>query len=133
MPPSIEAVPVDASTINAMAQTMSAQVNKIHKRIENAVSQAQLHCLSPLTFTHEVLLAIKQHMDGFAKHHSYQSFVSHILDLFQLKASFVFQPHKHTFNILLHVPLVKPEYLLSLNKYVPFPLLQDFSANHEHI
>ena len=55
---------------------MSARINEIHKRIENAVSQAQLHHLSPLTFSHEVLLAIKNHIDAFAKQHSYQPFVS---------------------------------------------------------
>ena len=118
------------AVISSVAQTMSAQINKINKRIENAVSQAQLHHLSPLTLSHEVLQSIQKHINDFAKQNSYQSFASHISDLFQIKASFVFQPHNLTFNILLHVPLVKPEFLLSLHQYIPFPLPQDFSANH---
>ena len=68
--------------------------------------------------------------NDFAKQNSYQSFASHISDLFQIEASFIFQLHNLTFNILLHVPLVKPEFLLSLHQYIPFPLPQDFSANH---
>jgi hypothetical protein len=66
----------------------------------------------------------------FAKSKQLTSFVHHISDLYQLEASFVYQPINKTFNIILHVPFVKHEYLLELHQYVPFPLAQDFASNH---
>ena len=116
--------------LSTTAQTMIKRLEDVIKRIENSVSQAQLHRLSPLTLSNEVLLSIQSHIVNFAKQNSYKSFVTHISDLFQIETSFVFQPNNLTFNILLHVPLVKPEFLLTLNQYIPFPLSQDFSANH---
>ena len=113
--------------VNSVANTMSAQILEIVKRIENAISQAHLHSLSPLTLSHEVLKSIQKHINVFAKEHSYQSFVSRISDLFQIEASFVYQPHNSTCNILLHVPLVKPEFLLSLHQSVySFPIISRF-------
>ena len=47
------------SIITATAQTMMLRMQEIVKRIENAVSQAQLHRLSPLTLSNEVLLSIQ--------------------------------------------------------------------------
>ena len=88
------------SIIIAVAKTMMAQTKEIQKCIENAVSQTQLHRLSTLTFPHEVLLAIKSHINTFAQEKSYVSFVSHISDLFQNEALFVFQPNNNTFIIL---------------------------------
>jgi hypothetical protein len=42
----------------------------------------------------------------------------------------VYQPGNKTVALLLHVPLVKPEYLLNLNQYLPFPLSHNLSPNH---
>ena len=125
-----EFIQFNPSYVTSTASTMMFQAVDVYNRISNAVSQAQLHRLSPLTFSHSVLKTIKTHIDLFALDKNYVSFVTHISDLYQLEASFVYQPNNLTFNIILHVPLVKPEYLLTLNQYIPFPLSQDFSANH---
>ena len=81
-------------------------------------------------FSHDVLVTVKAYLDNLAIKHNYISFVNHLSDLYQIEASFVYNPATLTFNILLHVPFVKPEYLLQLNQYVPFPLSQQMSVNH---
>jgi hypothetical protein len=109
---------------------MFTKLYDIYSKVANAVSQAQLNRLSPLIFPHDVLLAVKNHIDQFAEKKQLKSFVNHISDLYQLEASFVYQPFNKTFNIILHVPFVKHEYLLELHQYVPFPLSQNFASNH---
>ena len=125
-----EFISFNPSLVVASSQTMMAHLLDVQLKVSNAVSQAQLHRLSALTFSHKVLQSIKNYIDDLAADKNYISFVTHISDLYQLEASFVYNPTNLTFNIILHVPLVKPEYLLTLNQYVPFPLSQDFASNH---
>ena len=118
------------SRVTSTSATMIVKSQDIYTKVASAISQAQLNRLSPLIFPNDVLLAVKTHIDTFAKSKQLTSFVHHISDLYQLEASFVYQPINKTFNIILHVPFVKHEYLLELHQYVPFPLAQDFASNH---
>ena len=125
-----EMVQFNPAYVTASAATMMTKITDIYTKVANAVSQAQLNRLSPLIFPNDVLKNVKTHIDQFAEKRELKSFVNHISDLYQLEASFVYQPNNKTFNIILHVPFVKHEYLLELHQYIPFPLAQSFSSNH---
>ena len=62
--------------------------------------------------------------------HNYILFINQFYDLYQIEASFVFEQKNRTLNIILQVSFVKPEYILTLHQYLPFPLSQYFSNNH---
>ena len=98
--------------------------------VENGLEQAQLQRLSHSLFHNDVLEKVKAKIDQTARDNGYISFVSKTTDLFQIPLSYVYQPGNRTLALLLHVPLVKPEYLLNLNQYLPFPLSHDLSPNH---
>ena len=121
------------SMVQAAFSAMNDQLQDVYRKIEQTVSAAQLHRLTPLLLYHDVLLAITKYIDETAAKHNYISFNNHISDLFQIEASFVFEPKNKTFNIILHVPFVKPGYMLTLHQYLPFPLSQDFANNHSLI
>ncbi len=86
--------------------------------------------LSFSLFPHDVLLTIIKKIEQTAADNGYISYVSKVTDLFQIPLSYVYQPNNKTIALLLHVPLVKEEYLLNLNQYLPFPLTHSLSPNH---
>jgi len=65
-----------------------------------------------------------------AQENNFVSNATKITDLFQIPLSYVYQPGNKTISLLLHVPLVKQEYFLNLNQYLPFPLTHNLSPNH---
>ena len=105
-------------------------LNSVQRDIENGLEQAQLQRLSHSLFPNDVLETVKAKIDKTAKDNGYISFISKTTDLFQIPLSYVYQPGNKTVALLLHVPLVKPEYLLNLNQYLPFPLSHNLSPNH---
>ena len=109
---------------------MIMQANDIQTKVEDALEQAQLHRLSHKIFPNDVLESIKNKIEETAKAKDLISFVKQTTDLFQIPLSYVYQPGNETVSLILHVPLVKPEYLLQLNQYLPFPLSHDLSPNH---
>ena len=86
--------------------------------------------ISFLFFPNDVLKNVKAKIYQTAKDNGFISVISNTTDLFQIPLSYVYQPGNKTIALLLHVPLVKPEYLLNLNQYLPFPLSHDLSPNH---
>ncbi len=98
--------------------------------IASGWEQAQNQNFSHLLFPNDVLKKIKQKIDQTAQENGYISYVTKVTDLFQIPLSYVYQPNNKTIALLLHVPLVKQEYLLHLNQYLPFPLTHNLSPNH---
>ena len=80
--------------------------------------------------SYNVLKKIKQKIDLKAQENGYRSYVTKITHLFQIPLSYVCQQNNKTIAILLYVPLVKQEYLLNLNQYLPFPLTHNLSPSH---
>jgi len=85
------------------------------------LEKAQNQKLSHILFPNDVLRKIKQKIDQTAHDNGFISYVTKITDLFQSPLSYVYQPHNKTIALLLYVQLVKQEYLLNLNQYLPFP------------
>ena len=109
---------------------MLMHVQNVQTRIEDGLDQAQLHRLSHKLFPNDVLETIKANIDEVATRNGYLSFVEHVTDLFQIPLSYVYQPGNETVSLILHVPLVKHENLLTMHQYLPFPLSHDLSPNH---
>ena len=98
--------------------------------VEYGLKQAQLQQLLHKLSLNDVLEAIKTKVDQTAEEHGFISFISKKTNLFQIPLSYVYQPGNKTIALLLHIPLVKAEYLLDLNQFLPFPLSHNFSPNH---
>jgi len=119
--------PVVASThLDNMIESMHYTVSTIASALEQAQNQKLSHSLFP----NNILKRIKEKIDATALANGYISYVNKITDLFQIPLSYVWQPNNKTLALLLHVPLVKEEYLLNMNQYLPFPLTQSLSLNH---
>jgi len=61
------------------------------------------------------------------------SFLDNMIELMHYTVSTIasgWEQAQKTIALLLHVPLVKQEYLLHLNQYLPFPLTHNLSPNH---
>ena len=78
------------SMVQTFLSAMTCELHDVFSKVEQTVAAAQLHRLTPLLLKHDVLLAIKTYIDTTATKHKYISFIAHITDLYQIKASFVF-------------------------------------------
>lgn len=99
------------------------------KLASSAISHAQRHRLAPGVFPAEALKAAVHHAKQVAEDNDYINYVHHTSDLFQLEASFLYNPVNKTLVIILHIPMVKREHLLTMHKYVPLPLASHFVEN----
>ena len=115
------------------ALTRTSNINSVLTTIENTFTAAQLHRLHPAMFKHDVLQSIIDHTLATAKSLDYISFANKISDLFQLEVSYLYQPHTTTFVLMLHIPLVKPDHLLDMFQYLPFPLAHEQANTHSLI
>jgi len=123
-------VKFSAAVASAYSDNMIESMHYTVSTIASGLEQAQNQKLSHLLFPYDVLKKIKQKIDQTAHEHGYISCVTKVTDLFQIPLSYVYQPNNKTIALLLHVPLVKQEYLLDLNQYLPFPLTHNLSPNH---
>ena len=125
-----EMIIYNPTLVQSAVTTMMDQFHDIHYKCTQLIAAAQMHRLTPVMLANDVLIAIKKHIDATADKHGYLTFISHLSDLFQIEVSFLYDPTALAFFLILHVPLVKPDYMLSLHQYLPFPLSQDFATNH---
>ena len=123
-------VKYSASAAYSFLDNMMSSLQYVLNTIEKGLEQAQNQKLSFSLFPHNVLLCIKNKIAQMVADNGFISYVSKVTDLFQIPLSYVYQPNNRTIALLLHVPLVKPEYLLNLNQYLPFPLTHSLSPNH---
>ena len=115
---------------NAFLDNYLSFLHDIQSNIEDGLEQAHQQRLSHKLLENDVLERIKAKIDQTAKDNDFVSFIEHTADLFQIPVSFVYQPGNKTIALLMHIPFVKPEYLLNLNQYLPFPLSHTLSPNH---
>lgn len=99
------------------------------KLATSAISHAQRHRLAPGVFPSQSLKAAVGHAKQVAEDNDYINYVHQTSDLFQLEASFLYNPINKTLFIILHIPMVKREHLLTMHKYVPLPLASHISEN----
>ncbi len=76
-----------------------------------------------------VLNQIIQHIDDISYRNNYHKFVHEPADLYNLDVSFIHRPEEQTIILVLHVPFVEADQLLSLYEFVSLPIHFNFSAN----
>ena len=110
-------------------QTAITHIRKTTRLVTSAISHAQRHRLAPGVFSSESLEAVVDHAEQVAKENNYLNYVHHTSDLYQLETSFLYNPVEHVFIIILHIPMVKKEHLLTMYKYEPQPLATHLTEN----
>jgi hypothetical protein len=113
----------------SLYHTAITHIKKSTRLVTSAISHAQRHRLAPGVFSSESLEAVVDHTEQVAKDNNYLNFVHHTSDLFQLETSFLYNPVEHVFIIILHIPMVKREHLLTMYKYEPQPLATHLAEN----
>jgi len=104
-------------------------VQRATKLATSAISHAQRHRLAPGVFPADSLRAAVDHSKQVAADNDYNNYVHHTSDLFQLETSFLYNTSSRTLVIIVHIPMVKREHLLTMHKYVPLPLASHFMEN----
>jgi len=95
-------------------------------RISDAITQAQLHRLSPLLLNATQLQHLFSSLQSKASRMGTQLLLEQPSDLFQIETSFAFDGTDVT--LVVHVPMVDQRALLHLYRFLPFPL--SFSDTH---
>ena len=108
---------------------LGEQINSIFNRITDTVTAAQYQRLSPSLLSGNELKKLFDMLQGHARKHECNLYVYQPSDLYQVEVSHLYNTDSETFNIFLHVPMVKQKSLLVLKEYIPFPLLQSFETN----
>jgi len=113
----------------SLYDTAITHIRKTTRLATSAISHAQRHRLAPGVFSSESMAAVVDHAQQVAKENNYLNFVHHTSDLYQLETSFLYNPVEHVFIIILHIPMVKREHLLTMYKYEPQPLATHLTEN----
>jgi hypothetical protein len=114
---------------NALNTKIDSYTRKINI-LNNFITAAMDHKLSPGILPAETLYAILNHTYANAKARSLRNFLNQPSDLCQLPTSFAFNSTSNEFVLFLHVPLVTPDNLMSLYRYVPAPFMLSPTANY---
>jgi hypothetical protein len=77
----------------------------------------------------DVLNQIIYHINDIANKNNYNKFVHEPANLYNLEVSFIHRPEEHTIILILHVPFVEADHLLTLYEFVSLPIHFNFSAN----
>jgi len=77
----------------------------------------------------DVLHQIIYHINDIAAKNKFHQFVHKPADLYKLNVAFIHQPEEYTIILILHVPIVEADHLLTLYEFVSLPIHFDFSAN----
>ncbi len=85
--------------------------------------------LAPGALSMDVLDQIIHHIDDIAASNQFKKFVHEPADLYKLDASFIHRPEENTIILILHVPFVEADYLLTLYEFVSLPIDFNFIAN----
>ncbi len=85
--------------------------------------------LAPGALSVDVLNQIIQHIDDISYRNNYHKFVHEPADLYNLDVSFIHRPEEQTIILILHVPFVEADQLLTLYEFVSLPIHFNFSAN----
>jgi len=85
--------------------------------------------LAPGALSTDVLQQIIYHINDIAANNKFNQFVHEPADLYKLYVSFIHRPEEYTIILILHVPFVEADHLLTLYEFVSLSIHFDFSAN----
>jgi len=117
------------TTASAFSAMQNTALNWI-QLATSTITHAQAHRLAPGVYSEEALESIVSYTTDLAFKKGLVNFIHHTSDLYQLETSFLYNPQNKTFITILHIPLVRPENLLKMYKYLPMPLNSQLTSNH---
>lgn len=99
---------------------------QVRDDVVDIIQTAQMHRLSTKTLTKDVLFKVFENIKTRAKRHGYTVLIDQPSELYQVEASY-FTSEDKKMKIIVHVPMVKGNNLLTMYKYIPLPLLQNYA------
>ncbi len=85
--------------------------------------------LAPGALSTDVLNQIIYYINDIAAKNNYNKFVHEPADLNKLEVSFIHCQEEHTIILILHVPFIEADHLLTLYEFVSLPIHFNFSTN----
>jgi len=115
--------------IVAQISSDDAKLRAVIATFERIIITAFNKKLAPGALSVDVLNQIITHINDIAGRNNYHKFVHEPADLYNLDVSFIHRPEEQTIILILHVPFVEADHLLTLYEFVSLPIHFNFSAN----
>jgi len=115
--------------IIAQISSDDAKLRAVIATFERIIITAFNKKLAPGALSVDVLNQIISHINDIAGRNNYHKFVHEPADLYNLDVSFIHRPEVQTIILILHVPFVEADHLLTLYEFVSLPIHFNFSAN----
>ena len=110
-------------------ETFFIRMQSIVNKISSAVDSAQNHRLSSRAINGETLTNLFKYLQNEALKDGSDLFLSHPSDLYQVDTSYLFDSVRKAFTLVIHVPMVPKDQQLTLQRYLPFPMVDSFNHN----
>jgi len=115
--------------IVAQISSDDAKLRAVIATFERIIITAFNKKLAPGALSIDVLNQVVDHINGIANRNNYHKFVHEPADLYDLDVSFIHRPEEQNIILILHVPFVETDHLLTLYEFVSLPIHFNFSAN----
>ena len=111
-------------------QQISSMVQEEVRIFSNTVAMAQLGRLNPDQISTEALSGILDFVRLATHERKLVSPVQVTGDIFAMPMSYVYNRADKVFYFIVHIPLVRPEQVMDMFEYVPFPMTLSTSETH---
>ena len=98
-------------------------------QLEQVIHAARQGILHEKALSGDALNTLVKHIQEVSNDLHYLNPIANPADLFHLETSYGYSHQEGTFYIMLHVPMITPDYTLALYKYTPTPLKHPASKN----
>ena len=115
--------------IIAQISSDDAKLRAVIATFERIIITAFNKKLAPGALSVDVLNQIISHVNEIANRNNYHKFVHEPADLYDLEVSFIHRPEEQNIILILHVPFVEADQLLTLYEFVSLPIHFNFSSN----
>lgn len=119
----------DSAQVAKMCDYTEKHHSMVNQQVKEIIDAAFRHRLAPGAVHIDALWSIVHHVQSIAEKNNMISYVTNPSDLFQVEVSSIFHPADQIIALLLHVPLVHTDNLMTIMQYVQLPLIHNSSAN----
>ena len=121
---------VDQAASFTKIQQMSSLCQDEVRTFSTTVALAQLGKINPDQISQEALENVLEFLDLVTETKGMVTPVKSTADIFTMPMSYVFNKARETFYFIVHIPLTRPEQVMDMFEYVPFPMTMSTSENH---
>ena len=119
----------DSAILLTMSDRAVDHITDVKERIEAIVEAAQYQRLSPKAISGKTLIRLWTHLKEKAIKDGYDLMLEHPSDIYQLEASYIYDPVKMEFIMFIHVPMLPSENKFTLYRFAPFPMIHPIDKN----